>query len=146
MPFSYDDYRRQQERWTAGTSEALRTYFWPIFRSDGLSWVEKLSNFRQNSYFFSNVLTLVALAMGVSTISWIFFLWNSYEVEYYLYIMQELRYPILIQIYICIASSFLGPISMISVFKKSHQDLVYVPIAIWNASSIIYTYLSGNIK
>ena len=37
VPFSYDHYRRQQERWAVGSAVALKDFFWALVTSDRLS-------------------------------------------------------------------------------------------------------------
>ena len=146
VPFAYDDFRRQQARWSTGTTAALRNYFLQVLRSSNLRTMEKLSIVRQNSYFFCNFFAILAFLVGIFTVSWVIIGWNSFAVEYYLYIMQICQIPIVILIYMCVMSTLLGPILMIAFHKRRFSDLIYIPLAVWYAASIVSTYLIGNLN
>ncbi len=146
VPFSYDHYRRQQERWAAGTARSLREYFWKLLCSPRLRLIEKLSAIRQNAYFSTTVLTGIAILLGMITIGWLTFGWNSYEVEYYLYLLEPVKMPFAFIVYFCILSNFVEPVIMVLVKKKTHRDLFHIPMMIWYAWSVLLTYIIGNIK
>ncbi len=146
VPFSYDHYRRQQERWAAGTARSCRDYFWKILRSPKLKWNEKLSVIRQNAYFSTTVLTGFAILLGMGTIGWLTYGWNSYEVEYYLYILEPIKIPLVFLVYFCILSNFVEPLLMIIVKKGTYRDLFHLPMMVWYAWSVLLTYILGNVK
>jgi cellulose synthase/poly-beta-1,6-N-acetylglucosamine synthase-like glycosyltransferase len=146
VPFTYDHYRRQQERWSAGTARSLRDYFWKLLRSPRLNWLEKLSAIRQNMYFSTTVLTGFAILLGMITIGWLAFGWNSYEVEFYLYILEPVKIPLVLLVYFCILSNFVEPIIMIVAKKRTYRDLLHLPMMVWYAWSVLLTYILGNIK
>ena len=146
VPFSYDHYRRQQERWAAGSARALRDFFWPLLTTDKLDWIEKLSALRQNAYFVSSLLTAFAIVLGIGTITWISQAWNSYAVECYLYLLGKVKIIFIILIYWCILSNFAEPVIMIVVKRKTYRDLLHLPMTIWYAWGVLLAYLIGNVK
>lgn len=146
VPFTYDHYRRQQERWAAGSGRAFKDYFWPLLRTHHLSWVEKLAAIRQNAYFTSTLLTGTAILTGIATVIWLILDWNSYAVEYYLYVMGTVKGPFLFLLYWCILSNFIEPLIMVIAKKRSYRDLVHLPMMVWYAWGVIPTYVIGNIK
>ncbi len=146
VPFTYDHYRRQQERWAAGSGRAFKDYFWPLLRTHHLSWFEKLAAIRQNAYFTSTLLTGTAILTGIATVIWLILDWNSYAVEYYLYVMGRVKGPFLFLLYWCILSNFIEPLIMVIAKKRSYRDLVHLPMMVWYAWSVIPTYVIGNIK
>ncbi len=146
VPFTYDHYRRQQERWAAGSGRAFKEYFWSLLRTHHLSWFEKLAAIRQNAYFTSTLLTGMAILTGIITIIWLILGWNSYAVEYYLYVMGTIKGPFLFLLYWCIFSNFIEPIIMVIGKKRCYRDLVHIPMMVWYAWSVIPTYVIGNIK
>lgn len=146
VPFSYEHFRRQQERWAAGSARALRDFFLPILTTRKLSSIEKLSAIRQNAYFTSTLLTGFALLVGMLTVLWLSVAWNSYAVEYYLYVMGLFRIPILFVIYGCILANFIEPLVMIFVKKRSFREALHLPMSFWYTWSNLYAYIVGNIK
>ena len=146
VPFTYDHFRRQQERWAAGSSRALKEYFWPILTNQKLGWFEKFSAVRQNAYFTTTLLTIIAILIGAFTIFWITLFWNTYSVEYYLYILGLIKLPLVVFIYGCILSNFIEPLIMITCKKRSYRDIIRLPMMVWYAWSILPTYAIGNIK
>jgi len=146
VPFTYDHFRRQQERWAAGSGRAFKEYFWPILRTHHLSWFQKLAAIRQNAYFTSTLLTGIAIIIGMTTVMWLVMAWNSYAVEYYLYVLGNVREPFLFLLYWCILSNFIEPLIMVLVKKRSYRDLIHLPMMVWYTWSIIPTYVIGNIK
>jgi cellulose synthase/poly-beta-1,6-N-acetylglucosamine synthase-like glycosyltransferase len=146
VPFTYDHFRRQQERWAAGSSRALREYFRPIVTTKHLGWFAKLSALRQNAYFTTTLLTTIAIIVGMFTVLWLSLAWNSYAVEYYLYVLGIIKIPFVSLLYFCILSNLVEPLVMILVKKRSYRDLVHLPMTIWYAWSVIYTYTVGNLK
>ena len=146
VPFTYDHFRRQQERWAAGSTRALKTYFGPLLASKKLSGFKKLSAIRQNAYFTTTLLTIIAILTGSLTFFWITLCWNSYSVEYYLYLLGLIKLPLVVLIYGCILSNFIEPLIMIAVKKKNFREIVRLPMMVWYAWSILPTYAIGNIK
>ena len=146
VPFTYDHFRRQQERWAAGSARALKEYYRLILTSNKLGWFEKLSAIRQNAYFVTTLLAIFAIFISGFTIFWIRLFWNTFPVEYYLYLLGTIKLPFVLIIYGCILSNFIEPIIMILTKKRSYRDLVRLPMMVWYAWSILPTYAIGNIK
>jgi cellulose synthase/poly-beta-1,6-N-acetylglucosamine synthase-like glycosyltransferase len=146
VPFTFDHFRRQQERWATGSARCFRRFFWPIVRSKELSTIHKLSAIRQNAYFTSSVLTTCALAVGIATVLWLNLGWNTYQVEFYLYLAESVRIPFMILIYGCVLSNFVEPLVTILVKKRDWLDLLHLPMAVWYAWSLLHTYVLGNVK
>ncbi len=146
VPFTYDHYRRQQERWAAGSSRALREFIWPILKSRKLSWFEKMAAIRQNAYFITTMFTGIAILLGMITVSWLILFCNTYAVEYYLYLLEMMKFPFVILLYGCILSNFVEPLLMIMFKKRNLWDLMHLPMMVWYAWSVLYTYIIGNIK
>lgn len=146
VPFTYEHFRRQQERWAAGSARALREFFWPILKTDQLGWFAKLSAIRQNAYFTSTLFTGIALIVGIITITWLTVYWNTYSAEYYLYLFSIIKEPFLVLVYACILANFVEPLIMILVKKRSYEELFHLPMSFWYAWSNLHTYIAGNIK
>jgi cellulose synthase/poly-beta-1,6-N-acetylglucosamine synthase-like glycosyltransferase len=146
VPFSYDHYRRQQERWAAGSARALRDFIWPLITTERLNWFEKLSALRQNAYFVASLLSAFAILLGIATIAWINLAWNSYAVEYYLYLLGQVKTVFVVLIYWCILSNFVEPGIMIVAKRKTYRDLLHLPMTIWYAWGVLPAYLIGNLK
>jgi len=146
VPFTYDHYRRQQERWAAGSARALREFLWPLLKNKHFGWFEKLSAIRQNAYFTTTLLTGSAILLGIITVLWLVLYWNTYSVEYYLYILGVIKVPLVGIIYWCILSNFLEPLIMILVKKRCYGHLLHFPMMIWYAWSVLPTYIIGNVK
>jgi cellulose synthase/poly-beta-1,6-N-acetylglucosamine synthase-like glycosyltransferase len=146
VPFSYDHYRRQQERWAAGSARALRDFLWPILRTKEFNWVEKLSAIRQNAYFTSTLLTGLMILLGILTIFWLALARNTYAVEYYLYLLGSVKIPFIILLYWCILSNFVELLVMIIFKTHRYRDLLHIPMVVWYAWSILPTYIIGNFK
>jgi cellulose synthase/poly-beta-1,6-N-acetylglucosamine synthase-like glycosyltransferase len=118
VPYTYNDFRRQQERWSSGTARCLKEYFWQILRCKHFDWIERLSAIRQNAYFSTSLLTAIAIAQGVVTVLWLTLGVGSYPVEYYLYVVTEWRLPLVAAIYACVFSNFVEPLVMILAKKR----------------------------
>jgi cellulose synthase/poly-beta-1,6-N-acetylglucosamine synthase-like glycosyltransferase len=146
VPFAYSDFRRQQERWSYGTACCLRDYTWRLLRCSHFNWFEKLSAIRQNGYFSTSLLTAAAILQGIATVIWLVAAAGSYSVEYYLYLVQSWRLPLVLSIYGCILSNFVEPLVMILVKKRRLADLVHLPMAVWYAWSVLLSYVQGNVK
>jgi len=146
VPFTYDHYRRQQERWASGSARAFKDFFWPILKCTNFNWIHKLSAIRQNAYFTTTLLTGVAILQGMTTIIWLITAWNSYAVEYYLYVMGLIKTPLIALVYWCIFANLVEPLVMVFFKKKSYRDIFHIPMMVWYAWSIIPTYVIGNIK
>ena len=146
VPFTYDHYRRQQERWAAGSARAFRDYIRPVIITRHLGWFEKLSAIRQNAYFTTTLLTGSAILFGILTVLWIALFWNTYSVEYYLYILGMVKVPFVLVVYGCILSNFVEPLIMILVKKRSYREILHLPMMVWYAWSVLPTYVIGNIK
>jgi hypothetical protein len=111
-----------------------------------LGWVEKLSAIRQNAYFTTTLLTGSAILLGILTVLWIALFWNTYSVEYYLYILGMIKVPFVLVVYGCVLSNFVEPLVMILVKKRSYRELLHLPMMVWYAWSVLPTYVIGNIK
>jgi len=146
VPFTYSDFRRQQERWASGTARCLRDYFLPILQSRRLGWLEKLSALRQNAYFSTSLLATLATVQGVATVLWLTLQAGTYQVEYYLSIVEKWQIPLFVTIYACVLSNLLGPVIMVLAKKGKPLDLVHVPIGQWYAYSVLLTYVVGSVK
>ncbi len=146
VPFTYDHFRRQQERWAAGSARSLKEYLRSILVSEKIGWFAKLSIIRQNAYFVTTLLTIFAIFMGGITIFWVTIFWNTFSVECYLYVLGSIKLPFVLIIYGCILSNFIEPLIMIVVKKRSYRDLIRLPMMVWYAWSILPTYATGNIK
>jgi cellulose synthase/poly-beta-1,6-N-acetylglucosamine synthase-like glycosyltransferase len=146
VPFTYDHYLRQQERWAAGSARELRDFLWPILKTKELGWFEKLSAVRQNAYFTTPLLTGIAILLAMTTVMWLALAWNTYAVEYYLYTLGIFRVPFIVLIYWCILSNFVESLVMILFKKRSYRDLLHLPMMVWYAWSVLSTYAVGNIK
>ena len=146
VPFTYDHYRRQQERWAAGSARSLREFILPILKTKNLGIIEKLSAIRQNAYFTTTLLTCAAIILGMLTVFWIALFWNSYPVEYYLYIIGLIKTPLIILLYGCILSNFFEPLIMVLFKKRNIKDLLRLPMVVWLAWSVLPTYAIGNLK
>ena len=146
VPFTYDHYRRQQERWAAGSARAFRDFFWMILTTKKLNLFEKLSAIRQNAYFTTTLLTGLAILLGMVTISFLALGWNTYSVEYYLYVMGVLKTPFVMLLYWCILSNFFEPLVMIIAKKRRLRELFHLPMMVWYAWGVLITYVVGNIK
>jgi len=144
VPFAYDHFRRQQERWSTGTSRVLKEYFWAIVKSNKLTVVEKLSALRQNAYYSTPVLTGAVIILGMSTVWWLAAGWNSYEVEYYFYLLSFVKLPIVIVVCICLLSNLIQPFVMIVFKRRSYGDLLHLPMLLWYGWSILLTYIGAN--
>ncbi|MHC4309629.1 MAG: glycosyltransferase family 2 protein [Planctomycetota bacterium] len=146
VPFTYDHYRRQQERWAAGSAQALKTFLFSLLKTKHLGFFEKMSAIRQNAYFTTTLLTNIAIITGIFSIIWITLNWNSYPVEFYLYCMDKIRLPLITIIYACIFSNFFEPIIMILFKIRDPKFILHLPMTVWYAWSILPTYLIGNLK
>jgi cellulose synthase/poly-beta-1,6-N-acetylglucosamine synthase-like glycosyltransferase len=146
VPFAYEHFRRQQERWAAGSARALREFFWSLLTSSKLSLMEKLSALRQNAYFAAPLMTGIAILLGAYTVAWLSLGWNTYEVEYYLLMLGYVKTPLVVVIYACIISNFIEPLVMILVMKRRLSDLPHLLMMVWYAWSVLPTYVLGNIK
>jgi hypothetical protein len=146
LPFTYDDYRRQQERWAAGSARALREFLIPLLTSRNLTWMHKLSAIRQNAYFATTIFTGAALVLAVATILWLAARQNTYSAELYLYVQSEHKAVLLALTYWCVLSNLVEPLVMILVHKRSPRDLLHVPVMIWYTWSVVPTYVVGNLK
>jgi cellulose synthase/poly-beta-1,6-N-acetylglucosamine synthase-like glycosyltransferase len=146
VPFTYDDFRRQQERWACGSARCLRDYFIPILRSPHLSWIDRLSALRQNAYFSTSLLTAFSIMEGVATVFWLTFRAGTYPVEYYLSILERYQTALFATVYACVLSNLLGPIVMIVLKRRKWVELIHLPIGQWYAYSVLLTYVGGSIK
>ncbi len=146
VPFTYDHFRRQQERWASGSARAFKAFFWPILVARDLGWIHKLSILRQNAYFTTTLLTAVAIVLGMLTCVWLAAAWNSYGAELYLYTLGQFSVVFCILIYWCLLSILVEPVIMILFKKKTAIELCHLPMMVWYAWSVIPTYVIGNIK
>jgi len=146
VPFTYDDFRRQQERWACGAARCMRNYFLPILRSNNLTWPHKLSALRQNAYFSTSLLTAFSIVQGVATVLWLSFQAGTYSVEYYLSIVERWRVPLFLTIYACVLSNLLGPVIMVLAKRRKPWDLIHVQMGQWYAYSVLLTYVVGSAK
>jgi cellulose synthase/poly-beta-1,6-N-acetylglucosamine synthase-like glycosyltransferase len=146
VPFTYDHYRRQQERWAAGSARSCREFVGPIVKSTRLGWIEKLSALRQNAYFTTTLFTGIAILVGIITVMWLLLGWNSYSVECYLYILGLIKVPFTAMLYLCILSNFVEPLIMFVVKKRSYLGMLHLPMMVWYAWGVLPTYIIGNIK
>ena len=146
LPFTYDHYRRQQERWAAGSARAFKEFFWKIVQSDALGWFQKMAAIRQNAYFTTTLLTGISLIVGMGSVLWLVAAWNTYEVEYYLYVFGLIKAPFFVLVTWCILSNLVEPLIMVLVKKRAYREIVHIPMMVWYAWSVIPTYVVGNIK
>ena len=146
VPFTHDHFRRQQERWCAGTARVLREYFWALITSNKLTIGSKLSAIRQNAYYATPLLTGAVILFGMATVWWLATGWNSYEVEYYLYLLSFVKIPFVIAIGLCFLSNLIEPFVMIVFKKRSYRDLFHFPMMLWYGWSVMLTYIMANLK
>ena len=146
VPFTLDHFRRQQERWCTGTARVLRDYFWAIVKTNKLTMSAKLSAIRQNAYYATPMLIGAAIIFGMATVWWLASGWNSYEVEYYLYLLSIVKLPFIIVICICLISNLIEPFVMIVFKKRSYRDLLHFPMMLWYGWSVMLTYIMANLK
>lgn len=146
VPFTYQDFRRQQERWAYGTACCLREYLWSILRSGTLTVWEKLAAIRQNSYFGTSLLTTAAIVQGMGVVLWLALRSGSYATEYYLYLVGQWHTPLAWLVYGCILSNLLEPIVMILVKRRRPLDLLHLPMGVWYAWSVLPAYVQGSVK
>jgi cellulose synthase/poly-beta-1,6-N-acetylglucosamine synthase-like glycosyltransferase len=146
VPFTYDDFRRQQERWACGTARCMRDYFLPILQSKRLGWLEKLCALRQNAYFATSLLTTLSIVQGVATVLWLTLEAGTFPVEYYLSIVEKWQLPLFVTVYACVLSNLLGPVIMVLAKKRRPLDLFHVPMGQWYAYSVLVTYVVGSVK
>ena len=146
LPFTYDHFRRQQERWAAGTARCLRDHWRPLLKTRQFSWFEKLSALRQNAYFSTTLLTGFGILLAMLTVLWLSLFWNTYAVEYYLYIFTPISTPFLALVYLCFFSNFIEPIIMVIVKKRNFREVLHIPMIVWYAWSVLPTYVVGNVK
>jgi len=146
VPFTYNDFRRQQERWACGTARCMRAYFLPILQSKRLGWLAKLCALRQNAYFATSLLTAFSIVQGVATVLWLTLEAGTYPVEYYLSIVQKWQLPLFVTIYACVLSNLFGPVIMVLAKKRQPLDLLHVPMGQWYAYSVLLTYVVGSVK
>lgn len=146
VPFTFEDYRRQQERWASGSARALREHGVALMKTRHLSWSHKLAALRQNGYFVTALLAAAALLLGVVTSAWLAVCWNSHAVEWYLFTLERFRIPIQVLVYGCLLANFVEPVLMILVKRRNLVDLIHLPMMIWYAWGVIPTYAAANIK
>jgi cellulose synthase/poly-beta-1,6-N-acetylglucosamine synthase-like glycosyltransferase len=146
VPFSYDDFRRQQERWAYGTAVCLRHYLGKIVRARHLGVLGRLAALRQNCYFSTSVLTASAVLQGFGVVLWLALDAGSYAVEYYLYLVGQWRTPLVWIVYACIFSNLLEPVIMILVKRRRPRDLLHLPMAVWYAWSVLPAHVWGTLK
>jgi cellulose synthase/poly-beta-1,6-N-acetylglucosamine synthase-like glycosyltransferase len=146
VPFTYDHFRRQQERWAAGSARSFREFAWPIVESGKLSLIEKLSALRQNAYYTTNLFGGIAILVGMMTVMWLFLGWDTYSVEYYLYVMGLIKAPLAAIAYLCVLSNFVEPLIMLVVKKRTYLDILHFPMMVWYAWGLVPTYVVGNLK
>ena len=146
VPFTYDDFRKQQERWAYGTACCLRDYFWKILLSRALSLEEKLAAIRQNSYFSTSLLTMLAIVQWMGVVAWLALGSGSYATEYYLYLVGQWRTPLAWAVYGCVLSNLLEPLVMILVKKRRPRDILHLPMGVWYAWSVLPAYVQGSVK
>jgi hypothetical protein len=128
-----------RDGWTAGSARTLRDFLWLLLTTKKLGWLGKLSSIRQNAYFTTTLLTGLAILLGTTTVLWLIMAWNTYAVEYYLYLLGICKLPYIFLLYWCILSNFVEPLVMIVVKKRSCRDLLHLPMMVWYAWSVIPT-------
>jgi cellulose synthase/poly-beta-1,6-N-acetylglucosamine synthase-like glycosyltransferase len=146
VPFTYQDFRRQQERWAYGTAHCLRTYFWRLVVSRNLRLAEKLAAVRQNAYYATGLLTTIAIAQGMGVVAWLALGAGTFGVESYLYLVGTWRVPLLWIVYACILSNLFEPLVMILIKKRRPGELLHVPMGVWYAWSVLPAYVQGTVK
>ena len=146
VPFSYDHFRGQQERWACGAGRCLRDYFLPILQSKHLTWFDKLSAIRQDAHFGASLLTAISIVQGLVTILWLTLQSGTYQTEYYLSLVERWQLPVFLVVYMCVLSNLLGPVLMILAKKRRPLELVYVPMGQWYSYSVLFTYVRGTVK
>ena len=145
VPFTYNDYRRQQERWASGSTRSLREFFWKILVSRRLNWIEKASAIRQNAYFLTTVMTGFAVITGFVSMGWLVSNQGSYNTEYFLYKMQEIKVPFLSLLLVCVISNIVEPLAMV-IKSRRPKDFFLIPMMVWYAWGVLPTYILGNVK
>jgi cellulose synthase/poly-beta-1,6-N-acetylglucosamine synthase-like glycosyltransferase len=146
VPFTFDHYRRQQQRWASGSARAFKEYAVQILTSRRLRWVDKLSAIRQNGYFTTALLAGLSIFLGMATVAWLVAGWNSYAVETYLYWLGRIKLLFVALIYFCLLSNFVEPVVMVLAKTRMPRDLLHLPMMVWYAWSVIPTYALGNLE
>jgi len=144
-PPTYNAFRRQQDRWTAGTARALKEHFWPIIKSKRLSLKEKMSLFRQNAYFTSAIAIEVSILLSFLSVLLFIAHSDNYQAMLYQYYMAKITIPYSIFLLWALSSSFL-PLIITTLKRKSYEDFLFIPYATWIAWSALHTYFMANIK
>ena len=90
----------------------------------------KLSALRQNAYYATPMLIGVVIIFGMATVWWLAAGWNSYPVEYYLYLLSFVKLPFVIVICLCFLSNLIQPFVMIMFKRRSYRDLFHFPMKV----------------
>ena len=89
---------------------------------------------------------MLAILLGIATVMWLTLFWDSFAVESYLYLLGFIKLPLVVLLYLCIASNFVEPIIMIVSKTRRYHDLLHLPMMVWYGWSVLYTYAIGNLK
>jgi len=145
VPPHYPAFRKQQERWTMGTARTLREYFWPIIKSNKLSWTEKLGQIRQNMYFTSPVAIEFSIILAFISVFLITAKVDSIAISQYQYYLERITVPYSTVLFAALASNFVAPL-MVIIKKKDYLNFLAMPYATWLSWSVLHTYFLANIK
>jgi len=92
-----------------------------------------------------SLLTTIAIAQGFATVLWLATAQGTFEVEYYLYLIQDWRWLLIFGVYACVGSNFVEHLVMIG-RRRSWADLFHLPVGIWYGWSVLPAYVQGNVK
>lgn len=145
VPHHYPAFRRQQDRWAAGTARTLKDYFWPILKSKKLNWREKFSLIRQNAYFFTALAIEASILLALLTVILLTLNSDNYSAVLYGYYLQYISLPYTIILVVALLSNFV-PLIVTCYLHKRYYNLIYIPYATWLSWSMLHTYFIANLK
>src|SRR4030042_2565156 len=145
VPHHYSAYRRQQDRWAAGTARTLKEYFWLIVKSKKMNWREKMSMIRQNSYFTTALAIEISILLAFFSVLLLTIKTDSYTATLYLYYINYFAKAYSALLLIALFSNFV-PLFVTCSIKKKYKNLFFIPYATWLSWSMLHTYFAANLK
>ena len=145
VPPHYPAYRRQQDRWTAGSARTFKDYFWPILKSPILSWREKISLLRQNAYFTTSIAIELSIICAIISLYLMTANTDNYQAMLYQYYLNFIVGPYSILLVIALIANFI-PLIITVAKQKKWLNIIFIPYATWLSWSLIHTYFIANIK
>lgn len=145
VPPHYRAFRKQQERWTMGSARTLKEYFWPIIHSDVLTWREKISLMRQNSYFTPAIGIECSIILAFFSILLLSAHSDYFQSVQYMYYLQTIAPWFNAFLLVALCSNFIPPL-MTASRQRSHLNFFFIPQATWISWSLLHTYFLANLK